>query len=308
MSGHILAIGSINMDLVIRTPHYPQPGETVMGGSFQTFPGGKGANQSVAAARLGANVVLIGRVGKDGFGDALLQTIKNDGVDIRYIQRDAIMPTGVAFILVDNQDGQNVIVLAEGANGNISTEDVFKHQEVFEDAKVLMMNFECPLPALEKAIHLAKQKNIPVVLNPAPYHPFPAAMLAQIDYLITNQIEISQLLGANQMIEDIQQIVEAVREHKQLNNVIITLGEKGALVIEKGNSTHIEAYKVTPVDTVAAGDAFIGAFSVAIAEGKPSITAACWGNAAGALAVTKRGAQPSLPTRADLLSLLGVSS
>jgi ribokinase len=168
MREYILAVGSINMDLVIRTPHYPQPGETVLGGSFQTFPGGKGANQAVAAARLDAKVLLIGRVGQDGFGDAMLQTIQNDRVDIQCIQRDPELPTGVAFILVDDTTGQNVIVLAAGANSNVTPLDIAAYAPLFKQTKVLMMNLECPLAAIEKAVELAKlEQDIIVVLNPA---------------------------------------------------------------------------------------------------------------------------------------------
>ncbi len=308
MREYILAVGSINMDLVIRTPHYPQPGETVLGGNFQTFPGGKGANQAVAAARLDANVLLIGKVGQDSFGDAMLQTIQNDRVDIQCIQRDPKLPTGVAFIIVDETSGQNIIVLAAGANSNVTPLDVAAYTPFFKQAKVLMMNLECPLPAIEKAVELAKQEqDIIVVLNPAPYRQLSPELLRRVDVLVPNQIEISQLLGISSTTADIQDIIRLVGERQsrgELNQVVITLGEKGALVIENGKSTAIPAHQVTPVDTVAAGDAFVGALSVALSEGKSLLEAAHWGNAAGALAVTKQGAQPSLPTRQALLDLL----
>lgn len=308
MREYILAVGSINMDLVIRTPHYPQPGETVLGGNFQTFPGGKGANQAVAAARLDAKVLLIGKVGQDSFGDAMLQTIQNDRVDIQCIQRDPKLPTGVAFIIVDETSGQNIIVLAAGANSNVTPLDVAAYTPFFKQAKVLMMNLECPLPAIEKAVELAKQEqDIIVVLNPAPYRQLSPELLRRVDVLVPNQIEISQLLGISSTTADIQDIIRLVGEKQsrgELNQVVITLGEKGALVIENGKSTVIPAHQVTPVDTVAAGDAFVGALSVALSEGKSLLEAAHWGNAAGALAVTKQGAQPSLPTRQALLDLL----
>ncbi len=303
MSGHIVAVGSINMDLVIRTPHHPQLGETVMGGSFQTFPGGKGANESVAAARLGATVKLIGCVGTDGFGDALLQTIRADKIDTTYIRQHATMPTGVAFILVDDTTGQNNIVLAEGANGSVTAKTVSESEKAFEGASVLTLNLECTLEAIERAVELAQKYSVRVVFNPAPYQPLPRKLLADVDYLILNQIEIISLLGRPIPVEDHKALSAAVKNmqaDKLLRNVIVTLGEDGSLAIPLNEeATHLPAYAVKAVDTVAAGDAFVGAFAVAISEGYSTLEAARWGNAAGALAVTKSGAQPSLPTRAE---------
>jgi len=303
MNGHIVVAGSINMDFVIRTPHHPQLGETVIGGSFQTFPGGKGANQSVAASRAGANVKLIGRVGNDSFGESLMQTLIKDKIDTSFIQIDDSTATGVAFIIVDYNTGENNIVLAEGANGKVTPQQILAAQEIFNGASVFTFNLECPLPALAQAVKFAKKYGAKVVMNPAPYQPLPADMLAEVDYLIPNQIEISSLLNSPSLVGSLHAIEEAVGKMQReggLHNVIVTLGEKGALVIENGRATHIPSYPVKPVDTVAAGDAFVGSFSVAISEGRSLLDAARFGNATGAIAVTRPGAQPSMPTRTEI--------
>ncbi len=303
MQSHIVVAGSINMDFVIRTPHHPQLGETVIGGSFQTFPGGKGANQSVAAARAGASVILIGRIGKDSFGSELTSILNQDGIDTSYVQIDPEITTGVAFIIIDDTTGQNNIVLAEGANGRLSPEHIDAAKAAFNGASLFTFNLECPMNALENAVFLAKQNGARIVLNPAPFQTLPQTMLSNIDYLIPNQIEVSSLLGESNLEGDISKIIDKVGQMQDkgvLKDVIVTLGSDGALVIENGKGTHLPAYPVKAVDTVAAGDAFVGAFSTAINEGLPLLEAARWGNAAGALAVTKHGAQPSLPTRKDL--------
>jgi len=298
MTGHIVVVGSLNMDLVVRAPRHPQPGETIMGGDFRTFPGGKGANQAVAAARLGAAVQMIGRVGADAFGDALLQTLAQDGVATRHVRRDQEAPTGVALITL-NAAGQNAIVVAPGANAWVTPQDIVAAEAAFAGAAVLLLQLECPLPAVAQAIELAKQHGAQVVLNPAPAQPLDVALLAKVDYLLPNQNELALLTGRDAIRPAVSRL-QAVG----VRRIVVTLGEEGVLVAEDDSEIHIPAHGVTVVDTTAAGDAFAGAFAAALLEGHSTRQAAAWGNAAGALAVTRAGAQPSLPRRSELEKFL----
>ena len=299
MSHTLIVVGSLNMDLVVRAPRHPRPGETLIGSQFQTFPGGKGANQAVAAARLGAKVRMIGRVGQDAFGDALLQTARQDGVDTTFIRRDPNAATGVALITLD-EAGQNTIVVASGANMQVSAQDIEQAAAAFEGASLLLMQLECPLEAVEAAAELAQRYGIPVVLNPAPARPLPQSLLARVDYLLPNQHEL-QLLAegeADYATAAARLISNGVR------NLVVTLGEEGALLVTPQSQETLPAFKVPVVDTVAAGDAFAAAFCVALAEGKSLRDAVLWGNAAGAIAVTRPGAQPSMPNREELNQFL----
>lgn len=299
MTQTLVVVGSLNMDLVVRAPRHPRPGETLIGSQFQTFPGGKGANQAVAAARLGATVRLIGRVGKDAFGDALLQTVRQDGVDTSFIYRDPKAASGVALITLD-EAGQNTIVVASGANMRVSPEDIVQAETAFEGANLLLMQLECPLEAVEAAADLAQRRGIPVVLNPAPARPLPASLLAKVDYLLPNQTEL-QLLAEGETDTS----AAAARLLKNgVRNLVVTLGEEGALLVTADMERKFDAYRVAVVDTVAAGDAFTAAFCVALLEGKSLPEAILWGNAAGAIAVTRPGAQPSMPKREELIQFL----
>jgi len=287
------------MDLVVRVPRHPQIGETILGGSFATFPGGKGANQAVAAARLGAEVKMIGRVGKDAFGEALLETVARDGVDTSFLFRDPDAASGVALITVD-EAGRNTIVVAAGANARLTADDVVSAEAAFRGASVLVMQLEIPLPVVEKSIRLARKHDLKIILNPAPAQSLPDGLLSSVDYLIPNQNELALLAGNENSLDSSVQALQM----RGATCLIVTLGEQGVLVARGSERRHIPAYKVTAVDTVAAGDAFVGAFAVAIAEGYSLLEAAEWGNAAGAVAVTRPGAQPSLPHRDELLAML----
>lgn len=303
MAGHIIVVGSLNMDLVVRSPRHPLPGETLLGGDFRTFPGGKGANQAVAAARVGGIVSMVGRVGSDDFGAALLQNLATNGVNATHVRRDAEAATGVALITV-GADGQNTIVVAPGANGRLVPGDVAAAQELFGDGDVLLLQLEIPLPAVNRAIEEAHRRDTRVVLNPAPAQPLDAALLKQVDVLVPNQSELGLLTGmAVESIEDITAAAQALRA-QGVKNIIVTLGGEGVVVVDEMNVSQLPPYKVEVVDTTAAGDAFVGAFAVALGRGSGLVEAARWGNAAGALAVTKAGAQPSLPSRAELEQLL----
>jgi ribokinase len=299
MNPSILVVGSLNMDLVVRAPRHPQPGETLLGGDFATFPGGKGANQAVAAARLGAPVRMIGRVGVDAFGDALLATLAADGVDTAHISRDHKAATGVALITV-NAEGQNTIVVASGANFRVTPEDVSSAEADFESAAVVVAQLECPLPAVGRAVKLARAHGAQVVLNPAPAPPpplrsLPPELLAGVDYLIPNQNELALLTG----LDDVREAARALRA-SGVRCVVVTLGEAGVLVLDEAGEVALPAHSVQVADTTAAGDAFVGAFATALLQGRSAREAARWGNAAGAAAVTRAGAQPSLPTREEL--------
>jgi ribokinase len=294
MSGHIVVVGSLNMDLVVRAPRHPEIGETILGSDFRTFPGGKGANQAVAASRLGAKVRMIGRVGSDAFGENLLYQVLHNGVDASFIQKDPDSATGVALITV-NDEGENTIVVAPGANDRLTPENVLASEQAFVDAAVLLVQLETPLPAVERAIDIAKSHGAQIVLNPAPAQVLPSGLLAKVDYLIPNQTEISLLTG----VDAIGVAVSFLRELGVIH-LVVTLGDEGVLVSEKHREKYIPAYPVHVVDTTAAGDAFVAAFAVALTEGLDTFQSAAWGNAAGALSVTRQGAQPSLPTRSEL--------
>ena len=298
---HIVVVGSLNMDLVVEVPKIPQPGETVLGKNFATFPGGKGANQAVAAARLGAKVSLIGRVGQDAFGDQLLASAKADGINVSRVGRDDSAVTGVAMITVDEQ-GQNSIAVASGANFCLTADHVRKAWAELEDVDILVMPLETPLQTIATAVELARRDGVTVVLNPAPARSLPDEILASVDVLVPNEPETEQLIGMS--ISSVDESRAAARRLLALGvgNVVLTLGSQGALTLDGKNDqiALIPAWQVDVVDTTAAGDAFVGAIAVGLGEGKTLIESVRFANSVGALAVTKLGAQPSMPTRDEV--------
>jgi ribokinase len=303
MSTKIAVVGSLNMDLVIRSPRIPRPGETILGHDLHTVPGGKGANQAVAAARLGALVSMVGRVGGDEFGDSVLKNLAVAGVDHRHVVTDAESATGLALIVVDD-DGENTIVVASGANMQVSPSDVDAADEAIKGADVLLLQLEIPLEAMQRAAQLAQENGVTVVLNPAPARKVPPELLASIDVLIPNEHETALLAGMPVADQASAEAAAAALRDEGVGVVILTLGSRGALLTSPAGVEAIPAFPVSPVDTTAAGDAFVAGFSVALAEGKPLAEAVRWGNAAGALAATKLGAQTSLPDRQALFELL----
>jgi len=292
---NILVVGSLNTDLVVRASRFPQPGETISGEDLQIIPGGKGANQAVATARLGANVSMFGRVGKDNFGDFLLDNLKSNNVDSHLIQRDD-SSTGTAIIVVDS-NGQNNIVLSAGANGKVSSSDM-EHAS-FSDFNLLLLQLEIPTPTVYFAAKRAKENGIRVILNPAPAKPLPDELITLADFIIPNETELSLLTRME--VKDIPSAEKAAHAllDKGAQNVIVTLGSKGALIVNSDTSKHVDAYQVDVVDTTAAGDAFIGGFA-SVLDSSGLLDAVRYGCACGALAVTKFGAQPSLPTKEEV--------
>ncbi len=299
----VSVVGSLNMDLVARSPHIPHPGETIIGGKLLMLPGGKGANQAFAVAKLGVGTAMIGKVGQDAFAAPLLDNLAAVEIDCRFIKRDADAATGVALIVVDDA-GENSIVVTPGANHRLSPADVVRAEPVIAQSKVLLLQLEIPLDSVIKAAELAKRNNVTVILNPAPAQSLPPKLLSLVDILIPNETEAEQLTGIPANTQSGAENAAAKLRSQGVATVILTLGARGAWLLDGEQSTPVRTFNIAPVDTTAAGDAFVGGFAVALAEGIPLAEAVRWGNAAGALAATKLGAQPSLPNRSALLALL----
>ena len=295
----ITVVGSLNQDIVARVPRHPRPGETVLGSEHFVAAGGKGANQAVAAARLGRPVAMVGRVGDDDAGRTLLSGLVADGVDVSGVQVDSEVGTGLALITLDD-DAENTIVVSPGANGRVGASDVDAAADQVRNATVLLVQLEIPMDAVVRATELATGT---VVLNPAPARPLPDEVLANVDVLVPNRSELAALAGCAEPTTP----AEAAAAAAILLGppaIVVTLGADGALVFAgEGEAIAVPAPRINPVDTVGAGDAFCGALADALVRGEDLVAAARWAVNAGAVAATRRGAQPSLPTVAEIVAL-----
>ena len=295
----ILVVGSSNTDMVIKAVHLPRPGETILGGTFFMNPGGKGANQAVAIARLGGPVTFICKTGSDIFGHQSQQLFEEEGINTSYVFSDSGNPSGVALITVDEK-AENCIVVASGANANLLPSDLEKAEEAIERADLVLMQLEVPMETVCFVADIAWQKGKKVILNPAPAHPLPADLLRHL-YLITpNETEAEMITGVK--ITDESSAGEAARALSGMGvqHVIITLGSKGALIYSNGKAEMVPALKVEAVDTTAAGDVFNGALTVALSEGRSLKEAARFACKASAISVTRVGAQSSAPYRNEV--------
>ena len=291
----IVVVGSSNTDMVIKAAHLPGPGETVLGGQFLMNPGGKGANQAVAAARLGGDVVFVAKVGDDIFGQEAVQGFKNVGINTDYIVVDPDNPSGVATITVDEK-GENCIAVASGANSTLSPADVDSAVQQIEAASVLLMQLETPVQTVEYAASLGKKAGKTVILNPAPAQPLSDGQLALLNVITPNETEAEILTGIKVETEHNAEEAARVLRDKGVGVVIITLGSRGAFVLSESFLGLVPAPKVEPVDTTAAGDTFNGALAVGLADGQAIKDAVVFANKAAAISVTRLGAQASTPT------------
>ena len=280
--GSVVVVGSINMDLVVRVEHLPRPGDTVLGDRVLAIPGGKGANQAAAAARLGATVRMIGRVGDDAFGSQLIAGLRDDGVDVSTVAIDRSEPSGAALIVVET-GGENTVTVAPGANARLGAEELASVRRVVRRGDVVVLQLEIPLDTVRQAVSAAREAGARVVLNAAP---------SAVDVLVLNEREADDL-GGRELL-------------RSAPAVVVTLGEAGSMLYEDGLDTPVEPRRVEAIDATGAGDAFVGALAFALARGESLVEAARLGGAAGAAAATRLGARPSLPYPNDLKRLFGI--
>lgn len=299
----VVVFGSINMDLVVRAPRLPAAGETLTGHTFFTASGGKGANQAVASARLGVETHMIGRVGGDVFGATLRDHLRADGVDIAGVITDEAQPSGVALIQV-NDAGENTIIVVPGANGTLDQADIDRLSAALDHARVLLLQLEVPMEAVVAAAQAARARGVTVIVDPAPARQLPPELYAATDILTPNETEAAILVGFDLIDRAAIERAGRVLLDRGARSVVIKLGGKGAYWTDGVTSRFLPAFPVEAVDTVAAGDAFNGGLAAALDQGQELAEALRWGLAAGALSVTKAGAQPSLPQQSEVLRLL----
>jgi ribokinase len=303
MANPVIVFGSINMDLVARVPRLPAPGETLLGRDFLTVPGGKGANQAVAIARLGISTTMVGRVGSDQFGAALLNGLKAAKIQTKDVLIDTSVSSGVALIAVDDRSENQIIVIA-GANGNLNESDVARLIPHLSSATALLLQLEIPLATVKLAAQAAKKAGVTVILDPAPASEIPADLYPLIDIITPNSVEAEQLVGFAIESSSLTSEAASILQKRGVKTVILKLGAKGGFCATPEESFFFPAFGVEAIDTVAAGDAFNGGLAAALAEGHSIREAVTWGAATGALSTTKSGAQSSLPDRAQVMRLI----
>ena len=301
----IVVVGSLNADLVVRVPRFPIAGETISGEGFVVLPGGKGANQACAAGRLGGSVAMVGQVGRDDQGQLLRESLTRAGVDVRLVDQDEQAATGVAIISID-ASGENQIVLAAGANGTFTPDRLTRAIPLIRGATVLLLQLEIPLDTVMRAAMEARAAGVTVVLDPAPARDIPDQLLRLASYVTPNEGELARLVGADMSEEPSTADIDEQAARliaRGSSRVLAKMGARGARLITADGATQWPARPVTPVDTTAAGDAFNGAFAVALAEGADLDRAVRFATAAAAISVTRHGAQPSMPSRAEVDAL-----
>jgi ribokinase len=300
----IVVIGSSNSDMVVRVPHIPKEGETVMGNSFQILPGGKGANQAVAAARLGTKVTFIASIGTDDLGNTAIKGLKKEHIDIHAIYRPEVN-SGTALIFVSDS-GQNSIAVSPESNALLTPQHMQEHQKVISNASYVLAQLETPIETVLEASKIAKTHKVPFVLNPAPAQPLPKELLKNVSILTPNETEASILSGIE--VIDKNSAIKAGKALLSLGikTIVITMGANGVLLIDETNCQHVEAHSVTAIDTTAAGDTFNGALVHALSQNNNINESIIYANAASALSVTKFGAQPSVPYKDDVTKFLRV--
>ncbi len=297
----VLVVGSANMDLVVTTTRFPSPGETLLGEHFNMFPGGKGANQAVSSAKLNVRTFFLGKLGNDNFSAQLRQSMVQEGVDISLLKIDDKTHTGTAFIIIDDS-GQNEIIVISGSNMSLTPDDVLRHSDKFNEVKVVLTQLEIPIETVYQTIRLAKESDAIVILNPAPARQLSDEIYPMIDYLTPNENEIEYLSGVK--ITDNDSVVEAskVLLKRGIKNIIVTLGDKGAILVTENCTTEFSVEKVNVVDTTAAGDAFNGALAYSLNVGKSINESIIFANKVASIAVTQLGAQTSMPTLNQILN------
>lgn len=298
---NILVIGSSNTDMVIKTHSFPTPGETILGGRFLMNAGGKGANQAVAAARLGGVVTFVGKIGDDIFGKQAVQQLEDEGINVDFVAVDSENPSGVAMITVDRK-GENSIVVAPGSNGTLSPADFDKAMTKLDESDFVLMQLEIPIQTVEYIASKAAERQKKVILNPAPAAQLSNALLQNL-YLITPNETEAELLTGTRVVDEQSALKAATQLHnKGVEVVIITMGSAGAFLFENGHSELIRAPRVDAVDTTAAGDTFNGALVVALSEGKSIRESIVFANKAASISVTRMGAQSSVPYRKEIIN------
>lgn len=295
----ILVVGSSNTDMVVKSAHLPLPGETVLGGQFFSFAGGKGANQAVAAARLGGEVTFLAKIGNDALGKAAVEGFKKEGIDVSHIITDPESHSGVALIMVEDS-GENCISVASGANGNFTALDIENASELVENASFVLVQLEIPLEAMTALVDKAYAHGVPVILNPAPARPLSDELISKLFIVTPNETEAELLTGVKVTDEESAAKAAGILREKGAKFAIITLGAKGAFLLSDQEEILIPSIPVNAVDTTAAGDTFNGALTVALAEGMEIKGAIRFSNQAAAISVTRMGAQNSQPYRSEL--------